>query len=234
MARRAQGRAVPVDGFDPGAILAAITPRTRIVALCNPNDPTGEHLPASELRALVTRLPGRVWLLLDQALADYADAEDPDDALELPRTLAFRTFSKAWGLTGLRCGYVIGPDGAPELLDALAPPLGVGALSQVGALAALRREQVVERRVRTVIAERARLFDALAGLPADAPSSQANFVWLAARGLRGDELRARLERLGVIVAGGGPLGDDDHVRAAIQSPAGTDRLLQALELALGA
>jgi histidinol-phosphate aminotransferase len=233
MARRAQGRAVPVDGFDPNAILAAVTPRTRVVALCNPNDPTGEHLSASALHALVTRLPERVWLLLDQALADYADAEDPDDALELPRTLAFRTFSKAWGLTGLRCGYVIGPPDAAELLDALAPPLGVGALSEAGALAALRREQVVERRVQTVIAERARLLDALAELPADAPASQANVVWLSAPGHSGEDLRARLEHLGVLVAAGGPLGDEDHVRAAIQSPAATDRLLRALEVALG-
>jgi histidinol-phosphate aminotransferase len=128
---------------------------------------------------------------------------------------------------------VVGPPDAGALLDAIAPALGVGALSEVGALAALRREHVVERRVRTVIAERGRLLDALAGLPVDAPPSQANVVWLAARGLRGDELSARLERLGVIVAGGGPLGDEDHVRAAIQSPAATDRLLQALGVALG-
>ena len=232
MARRAGAGAVPVEGFDPERVLAAVTPRTRVVAICNPNDPTGEHLPVARLRALLDALPERVWLLLDQALADYVEIESPDAALDLPRTLAFRTFSKAWGLAGLRCGYVIGPADAAAVLDAIAPPLGVGALAQAGALAALRREAVVRTRVRQVVTERRRLLDALHDRPVDATPSQANFVWLRARQLSGARLAAGLDRLGVRVAAGGPLGAEDHIRASVQSPAATDRLLGALEVLL--
>lgn len=228
MARRAGGRAVPVDGFDLERVLAAVTPRTRVVAICNPNDPTGEHVPVAGLRALLDALPERVWLLLDQALADYVEGEPANAALSLPRSLAFRTFSKAWGLAGLRCGYVIGPEDSAAVLDVVAPPLGVGALAQAGALAALRREEGVRTRVQQVVTERHRLLDALLDRPIDATPSQANFVWLRAPHLPGGRLHAGLERLGVRVAAGGPLGAEDHIRASVQSPAATDRLLGAL------
>jgi histidinol-phosphate aminotransferase len=228
MARRAGGRAVPVDGRDPERLLAAITPRTRVVALCNPNDPTGEHAPLDRVRALANALPERVWLLLDQALADYVEGEEADAALGLPRTLVFRTFSKAWGLAGLRCGYAIGPEGAAELLEAVAPPLGVGALAQAGALAALRREAVVRDRIALVVRERRRVLAVLEDGAVVAQPSQANFLWLRAPGLAGGELHAGLARLGVRVAAGGPLGAEDHVRAAVQSPQASERLLTAL------
>jgi histidinol-phosphate aminotransferase len=112
MARRAHGKAVPVQGFSIDAILAAVTDRTRVVAICNPNDPTGELLQVAELRRLLDALPERVVVLLDEALRDFADAEPLDATLALledhPRALVFRSFSKAWGLAGLRCGFAIG------------------------------------------------------------------------------------------------------------------------------
>ena len=109
MARRARGHAVPVPGFSVDGILSAVNPRTRVVAIANPNDPTGELIGVAELRRLLTALPERVVVLLDEALRHYVDAEAQDAALRLvdgfPRLLVFRTFSKAWGLAGLRVGY---------------------------------------------------------------------------------------------------------------------------------
>jgi histidinol-phosphate aminotransferase len=238
MARDAGARAVPLDdGFSVERILAAVTERTRIVALCNPNDPTGEHLPVAALGELLGALPERVWLLLDEALRDYVDAEPVDATLTLlddhPHVLVFRTLSKAFGLAGLRCGWALGPPGAEALLQRLAPELGVGSLVQAGALEAVRRApEVLPRRRRQVARQRIRLLDALHDVPVDAAPSQSNVLWLRAAGLSGDELAARLGRLAVIVLPGSALGDADHVRVQVQDDAATDRLLTALRAAL--
>ena len=142
IAHRARGHAVPVPGFGAQAVLRAVNERTRIVALCNPNDPTGELVGVDELRSLLAALPDRVIVLLDEALRDFVDAEERDAALalvdEFPRLLVFRTFSKAWGLAGLRVGYAIGGPGAEALLEQLEPELGLNELAQAGALEALR------------------------------------------------------------------------------------------------
>jgi histidinol-phosphate aminotransferase len=248
MAQRAGARATPVpNGHDLERLLAAVTPRTRAIALCNPNDPTGEHLTAAALGELLDALPEHVSLLLDEALADFVMAErgadgaaagtaSPTLALldEHPRLLIFRTFSKVYGLAGLRAGYALGGPGAEELLARMTPELGVGLPVQVGALEALRRcdGQVAQRRA-AVAAERARLLDALNDLPLDARPSEANVLWLRPTGLSGGELAIRLERSGVRVMSGANVGDEQHVRVTLQSPAATDRLLEALRTALG-
>jgi histidinol-phosphate aminotransferase len=237
MARRARGRAVPVAGFGVETVLRAVNPRTRLVALCNPNDPTGELVAVRELRALLAALPERVVLLLDEALRDFVGAEAPDAALALleehPRLLVFRTFSKAWGLAGLRSGYALGGPGAAPLLERLEPELGIDELAQAGILEALRAGgPVVARRVARVREERTRLAGAVRELGLDAPRSEANFLWLAAPGRDGARLADRLARAGVVVAPGGPLGDPARVRVAIHGPRATDRLLGALERAL--
>src|ERR687888_859252 len=220
IARRARGHAVPVPGFGATAALRAVNERTRLVALCNPNDPTGELIGVDELRDLLRALPERVVVLLDEALRDFVGAEERDAALalteELPRLLVFRTFSKAWGLAGLRVGYAIGGPGAEPLLEQLEPELGVDELALAGALAALRHaEAVVAGRAAAVDAERGRLLRAVRALGADVAESQANFLWLGFGALDGAELARRLARHGVIVAAGGPLGDGDRVRAAV-------------------
>src|ERR671931_1711374 len=193
IARRARGHAVPVDGFGAQAVLRAVNERTRLVALCNPNDPTGELIGVDELRDLLRALPERVVVLLDEALRDFVGAEERDAALalteELPRLLCFRSFSKAWGLAGLRVGYALGGPGAEPLLEQLAPELGVNELAQAGALEALRStEHIVARRVERVRGERARLLMELrAPERVEVTPSQANFVWLEATGIDGAE-----------------------------------------------
>lgn len=240
MAQRAGARAVPVPGgFDPDRLRAAVTPSTRVIVICNPNDPTGAYLPTGSLRALLDDLPEQVSVLLDEALVDFVAAEPPGASLKLlddhPRLLVFRTFSKIYGLAGLRCGYVLGGPGSEPLLTQIAPELGVNALAQMGALEALTRcDAQVARRREAVITERERLIERLHELPVDVSPSEANVLWLRATGLSGSELATRLRRGGVIVASGISVGDEDHVRVTAQSPDASRRLLDALATALGA
>jgi histidinol-phosphate aminotransferase len=237
MAQRAGGRPVPVDlaggRVDADAIVRAVGERTRAVVICNPNDPTGTYMTADELATLIGSLPEDVHVLLDEAYVEFQDVEDVDACLRLvdafPRLLAFRTFSKIWGLSGLRAGYVVGSRASGDVLAGLAPALGVNVLTQAGLQQAIKiGDREIERRRRLVAEQRARILDALHDLPIDAPDSQANFVWLRAAGLSGGELAAQLERAGVLVASGHALGDEDHVRAAIRGGAAAERLLSAL------
>lgn len=237
MASRAGARPVPVPlsggRADPNALRAAVGERTRVVALCNPNDPTGTYLGSEALGTFFAALPERVYVLLDEAYIQFQDDEAEDAALRLvdafPRLLVFRTFSKIYGLSGLRAGYAVGGPASTPLLEAIGPVLGVNALTQAGIVQALKIGDVeVDRRRHMVAEHRGRLLAALHDLPVDAPATQANFAWLRAAGLSGAELAARLERAGVLVAPGGPLGDEDHVRAAIRGAAATDRLVSAL------
>ena len=208
-----------------------------MLVICNPNDPTGSYIRSDELGALMSGLPEHVHVLLDEALVHFQDAEDVDACLRLvdafPRLLVVRTFSKIYGLSGLRAGYAVGSDAG--LLAAVAPVLGVNALTQAALEHALRTgDREIERRRRAVARERVRLTDGLRALGAEVADSQANFVWVQAPGMSGDALAVALRRQGVLVAPGGPLGADDHVRIGILNAAATDRVLRAYENAVGA
>ena len=210
----------------------AASERTRVMVICNPNDPTGAYMPSERLAALLGELPEHVHVLLDEALVHFQDAEELDACLRLvdsfPRLLVVRTFSKIYGLSGLRAGYAVGSD--TQLLAAVSPVLGVNTLTQAALEYALRRgDAEIERRRLAVSRERARVTEGLRALGADVSDSQANFVWLSAPGMSGDALAQALRRQGVLVAPGGPLGADDHVRAGVLNQAATVRLLRAYE-----
>ncbi len=237
MARRAHGRAVPVTGGVDALLEAAGEDETRVVALASPNDPTGELLPAAELSRLLDGLPEGVAVLLDESLVEFADAQPTDSSLALledhPQLLVFRSFSKAWGLAGLRIGYALGAPGSEELLAELAPDLGVSEVSQAGALEALRScSELVAERVRLISEERVALTTALRERHFEVTDSQANFLWVAHAFLDGGELVARLARAGVLVAGGDALGEPRHVRISLRDAASSERLLGALDKAL--
>jgi histidinol-phosphate aminotransferase len=241
MAQRAGARPVPVemtnDGADLDAVRAAVGPKTRVVMLCNPNDPTGTYVTAAQVGALAASLPEHVHLLIDEAYIEFQDVQPRDSVLRMvdafERVVVFRTFSKIYGLSGLRAGYAVGSQTSTELLGAIAPALGVNVLTQAGVRYALEMGdfEIAKRRA-LVIENRRRVLRELHDLPVDAPESQANFVWLHAAGLSGAALAAKLEEKRVMVAPGGPLGADDHVRAAIRGPGSTDRLLTGLREAL--
>ena len=229
LAAHAGATPVPLEGPD---ITSALTERTRVLVLCNPNDPTGSYVSSSDLRDLLTALPDDLHVLLDEALVHFQDAEDVDACLRLvddfPRLLVVRTFSKIYGLSGLRAGYAVGSDA--RLLAATAPVLGVNALTQAAVEHALRNgDGEIERRRHAVARERKVLTEQLRELGADVTESQANFLWIRIPDLSGDQLANGLRRQGVIVAPGGPLGEDHHIRAAILGEAASNRLLSAIK-----
>ena len=238
MARRAHGRAVPVTGGVDALLQAAGEDETRVIALASPNDPTGELLSTAELSRLLDGLPEGVAVLLDESLVEFADAQPADSSLDLlehrPQLLVFRSFSKAWGLAGLRIGYALGAPGAEELLAELAPDLGVSEVSQAGALEALRScSEMLTERARLIAAERVALTAALRERHFEVTDSQANFLWVAHPSVDGGELVARLARAGVLVAGGDALGEPRHVRIGVRDAAASTRLLQAIDRVLG-
>jgi histidinol-phosphate aminotransferase len=234
MARRAHGRAVPVSGGVDALLAAAADPEVRVIALASPNDPTGELLPTSSLERLLEGLPDRVAVLLDEALVEFADAQPANASLPLleqyPQLFVFRSFSKAWGLAGLRVGYALGGPGSEHLFGELAPDLGVSEISQAGALEAVRTcSPIVQRRVGEICAERPLLTAALRERGFDVTDSQANFLWAAHGSLEGGEVAARLARAGVLVAEGAALGEHRHVRIALRNSSASERLLKAID-----
>jgi histidinol-phosphate aminotransferase len=234
MARRAHGQAVLVAG-GVDALLAAVAGHdTRVVALASPNDPTGELFAVAELQRLLRELPDGVAVLLDEALVEFAGPQAAGASLALleqhPRLLVFRSFSKAWGLAGLRCGYALGGPGSEALLAELEPDLGVSEISQAAALEALRTgSEPLAKRVNAVSEQRAVLTTALRERHFEVSHSQANFLWVAHPTLDGAELTARLHSAGILVAAGAALGEPRHIRVSLRDGAATTRLLSAID-----
>jgi histidinol-phosphate aminotransferase len=243
MAARAHGTAVPVRAPSVAqwvdGVLAALTPETRLVVLARPNDPTGELLAYDELQRLLDGLSENVAVLLDEALIEMVHARPRDDSLALlaehPRLLVFRSFSKAFGLAGLRVGYALGGPGAEQLLAGIEPELGIGELQQAGALEALRSDaDGVARRAAAVAGERRRLLVALRERGFDCSDSEANFVWVSHAQLDGDQLAAQLRAAGVLIAPGSAVGAPAWARAAVQSAEASRRLLAGIDRSLSA
>lgn len=236
LAQDAHATAVPVPGLDPERLLSAVTSRTRLLLLGSPNDPTGELLPAAVLEELLTRLPEHVTVVLDEALREFVTAEPVDATIRLtdrfPRLLVVRSFSKAWGLAGLRCGYGVASDDARPLLQLLAPRLGAADLSLTGALTALRTTApTIERRARENARQRTVLTDALREQGLMVTPSQSCAVWVRAPDGDGLRLGAQLEHGGVLVQSGETLGDASHVRITVRDPKTTERIVRVLRSA---
>ena len=171
MARAAGGRAVPVPAMDVDEMFAAVGERTRVIALCNPNDPNGAYLPGGRAAAPARAPAGaRHACCWTRRWATSSTPSRPGSSLALlddfPRLLVFRTFSKVYGLAGMRCGYVLGGPDTEPLLEQIAPALGVSDLVQTGALEALHKcGPLVERRRQAVLVERHRLLESLGSMP---------------------------------------------------------------------
>lgn len=167
---------------DLEAMAAAVTERTRLVFVCNPNNPTSTGIGETPLRAFVDRIPEHVLIVIDEAYHEYADPSEVPDALALfgdrPNVVVLRTFSKAYALAGLRVGYCVG---APEIIAQVRKtqtPFSVSALAQEAAIAALQEHEEVTRRVVLTVKERERVTHELRSLGYELPDSQANFLWL--------------------------------------------------------
>ncbi|MEV0393360.1 histidinol-phosphate transaminase [Polymorphospora rubra] len=175
---------VPLDGddHDLAAMAARITAATRMVIVCSPNNPTGTVVGDSELRAFLDRVPPTCLVALDEAYHEYVRAPGAADGRALcdayPNVVVLRTFSKAYGLAGLRVGYLLGAPGVVDRLRRATLPYSVNTVAQLAALAALGLAKELLRRVDATVAERTRVRDALLAAGWRVPDGQGNFLWL--------------------------------------------------------
>jgi histidinol-phosphate aminotransferase len=169
-------------GHDLAAMAEAITERTRAVMVCTPNNPTGTAVARAELTAFLDRVPADCLVVLDEAYREFVDDPAVPDGLDVyrdrPNVTVLRTFSKAYGLAGLRVGFAVAHSPVAQAVRKTAVPFGVSGVAQAAAVASLAAESELQARVNALIAERHRVTDALAGQGWLVPPSQANFVWL--------------------------------------------------------
>ncbi len=212
---------------DLDAIAAAVTERTRLIFICNPNNPTGTAVGRRELERFLDAVPTTVLVVLDEAYFEYLriPGEDRPDGVELGRTrpnlVVLRTFSKAYGLAGLRVGYAVAD---PSVIAGLAKvhiPFSVNMVAQRAAIAALQARGELLERTDAVVAERERVRAALVDAGYAVPRSESNFVWLP---LGGESARfgEKSAESGVLVR---PYGTDG-VRVTIGDPHENDAFLE--------
>ncbi|MEU8613409.1 histidinol-phosphate transaminase [Actinoplanes sp. NPDC048791] len=221
----------PGHGHDLAAMAEAITDRTRLVLVCSPNNPTGTSVRKAELDRFLDAVPSDVLVVLDEAYREFVTDDQVPDGLvtygDRPNVVVLRTLSKAWGLAGLRIGYLVAQPEVAAAIRKVLTPFSTSLVAQAAALAALDAEQEVVRRCALVISERERVTEALRKLYPDVPASQANFVWLPL-GDQAMAFGAACEQRGVIVR---PF-QGDGVRITIGTPEENDALLAAAEAAL--
>lgn len=224
-------------GHDPDAMLAALDSRTRMVILANPNNPTGTWLTAQELDALLRAIPPDVIVVLDEAYHEYSAAVGvPDGAQWLarhPNLVITRTFSKAYGLAGLRVGYALSHADLADLLNRVRQPFNVSVPALAAAAAALDDREHLDATIALNRAGIARLRAGLAALQVPAPASAGNFV-LADLRRPATPVNDALLRQGVIVRPLANYGLTNHLRITTGTAAQNERLLTAMSAALAA
>lgn len=234
----ADAEAVPLDDDgrnDVWAMAGAVDERTRLVVLCSPNNPTGAYVPAADVEALLDAIPDDVAVLVDEAYHDFVTEIDRGRVLSMarmrPNLMLTRTFSKAFGLPGVRVGYGIGSRGWVDAIERVRPPFNVSSVAQAAALAALARLAGLDERVRTLVAERERVQRELAARGVPFTPSQANFILVGPFGRTDDDapVHEQLLRQGVIVRDGAALGVPGHIRVTVGDAGQNDRFLTALD-----
>ena len=222
--------------FDLDALAAAVTPRTRLIFVANPNNPTGTHFIADAFDAFLARVPETVVVVLDEAYFEYVEAKNYSRSMDLVRAgrnlLVLRTFSKAYGLAGLRIGYAMGPEDLLAQMNKVRAPFNTTSISQVAALAALDDARHVERSVEMNRAGLDQLASGLARLGVKFVPSVANFVFVQ---LGGDaqSFAAALLKLGVIVRPLAWMGFPDAIRVTVGSREENQKFLEALAQSRG-
>ena len=223
----AQGR------HDLEAMAREVTAATRLVLICNPNNPTATALPVGDIDAFLTALPRRLAVILDEAYVEFNMLQDPDDSLDLlkrhPNLILLRTFSKIYGLCGLRAGYALGSEDFRLAIDRVRQPFSVNALAQAAAAEAIRHQDEVERRVELTTIERVHLEMELSARGLESSESQANFAWVALGDRDEAQVVDGLAQRGVIVRAGRALGQEGMMRVTYGTRRQNDRFLAALD-----
>lgn len=218
----------PSYEHDLDAMLAAITPATVAVLLCSPNNPTGPALRQIDVEAFLERVPDDIAVLLDEAYVEFVD--DPAalgglSLLDRPNVVVLRTFSKAYGLAGLRIGYCVADPGLAAVVRAAANPFGVTTIAQAAALASLDAQDALLERVGELVVRRTSLLKGLRELGFDVPDTQGNFCWLPA-GPRTQPWADAFAEAGVMVRPYASASACDGLRITVGDPAANDLVLE--------
>ncbi|MFC9983136.1 histidinol-phosphate transaminase [Microbacterium keratanolyticum] len=221
---------LPDSRHDLDAMADAVTDRTRAIIVCTPNNPTGPIVTSAEFAAFVEKVPSDVLILLDEAYSEFVTAPDAVDGLaervfeKHPNVVVLRTFSKAFGLAGLRVGYAIGH---PSVLDAArttAIPLSVTSAAELAAIASLDAEDELRDRVAVIVERRSALVAGLRAQGWDVPDAQGNFVWLPA-GAQTMAVAEAFDAAGLIVR---PFAGDG-LRISVGEHESVEKVLRAAE-----
>jgi histidinol-phosphate aminotransferase len=217
---------------DLEAMAGEVTAATQLVLVCNPNNPTGTHVPSSAIADFCERLPEHVTVVLDEAYIEFQTADDPDATVDLrrrfPNLVVLRTFSKVYGLAGLRAGYALCAPRLRAAIDAVRQPFSVNALAQAAAAEAILHQDDVVKRVEGTIVERVRVEEEVRALGLETAETQANFSWIALGDRDESEVVAALGRAGVVVRPGAALGAEGHIRVTYGTRAENERFVAAL------
>ena len=219
---------VPLDAdarHDLDAMAAAITDRTRLILVCTPNNPTGPVVHQSELDAFLDKVPDDVLVVIDEAYLEFVrDGQAPDAIAtyeERHNVAVLRTFSKAYGLAGLRVGYAVAHEPVAQALRKTAVPFGVSTIAQRAAIASLEAWDELAERVDALVAERERVVAELRHQGWHVPDTEANFVWLPL-GADTDAFAAAADKAGLVVR---PF-TGEGARCTIAETEANDRLLE--------
>jgi histidinol-phosphate aminotransferase len=227
------------DRHDLDAMLAEVTVATRLVLLCNPNNPTSTALPLEPIEAFLDQVPSHVCVILDEAYAEFSlELGDPYASVELlgrwPNLVLLRTFAKVYGLAGLRVGYALcGSSELRSAVDQLRQPFYLNVAAQAAATEALKHQDEVERRVTLTLAERTPLIEGVRALELRVAESDANFIWVTLPEAE-DPARAEAEvtgglvQRGVLVRAGASLGRPGALRVTVGTEAENERFVAAL------
>jgi histidinol-phosphate aminotransferase len=234
---------VPLDAeerHDLEAMAREITVATRLVIVCNPNNPTSTALALDELAEFIAGVPRHVAVILDEAYCEFNTLDDPDASLDLlekhPNLVLLRTFSKVYGLCGLRVGFALcGSEDFVRAVNQVRQPFFCNSAAQAAAVEALRHQDAVAERVERAVVARVELDEELRAMGIEPAESQANFAWFDLPVPDGEEpsdvesavVRGLAER-GVIVRAGGALGKPGALRVTYGTPAQNKRFLDAL------
>jgi histidinol-phosphate aminotransferase len=220
------------DLHDLDAMAAEVTAATQLLVVCNPNNPTATHIPAAEIAAFCERIPAHVTIVLDEAYIEFQTVDDPDRTIDLladfPNLVLMRTFSKVYGLAGLRVGYAIGPARFRAAIDAVRQPFSVNALAQAAGAEAVLHTDDVERRVDATIVERVRVESGLDELGIAHAESQTNFSWLDLGSADEAAVVTGLAERSIAVRPGTLLGEAGRLRVSYGTAEENDRFLAAL------
>jgi histidinol-phosphate aminotransferase len=229
---------VPLNGeaeHDLDAIAAEITVATRLVLICNPNNPTSTALPLEAITAFLEKVPAHVCVILDEAYVEFSLAiGDPYASLPLldryPNLVILRTFSKVYGLAALRVGYgLCGSESFRVAVDQVRQPFYLTAAAQSAAVEALKHQDEVERRVEATVAARTNMTEALRECGLWVADSDANFLWVrVAQDGEDVPIVEGLRERGVLVRGGSALGGPGHIRVTLGTPAENQRFIDAM------